>query len=389
VMLYLAKTFWPTKLALLYPYAAPSGATVVVAVAVLVAVSIAVWLARKVNRCWLMGWLWFLGTLVPVIGLVQVGASPMADRYMYIPSIGIFAAVAFGLYELAWGKKLFPFVTALSLVACAMVTERQLTFWLNSKTLFRHTVKVTQNNDAAYIDLGQALDTEGNHVGALGYYEHALEIDPANYHVQSATGDVWMNLGKPAEALDAYQAGIQLAPDVSSLHTAAGRALAAETNDAAALAEFAKAEQLDANDAAPHLETAKILFAQGHDAQASEELHNAVRTQPDDFHTLATVARYLAANANNTERDPQGALLLAVKANDLSGSREPEVFDVLGMAFAASGDFTNAVLCASNALQAAHARQATNLGGLEQRLQLYQSGKPWLESFGGTNEAAK
>jgi len=178
---------------------------------------------------------------------------------------------------------------------------------------------------------------------------------------------------------------LSLAPDMPSVHTAAGRAFESQENFANALTEFAKAEELSTNYAEPYLERAKIYFLQGLDTQAAGELHRAVRAQPDDFHTLATVARYLAANAHDAARDAQGALLLAVKANDLSGNQQPEVLDTLGMAFAANGNFTNAVDCAQNALANARAAKLKNLAPIQQRLALYQSHQPWRESFQSTN----
>ncbi len=121
----------------------------------------------------------------------------MADRYTYLPSIGIFSAVAFGLFELSWGKKLFPVILVLPLIACVLATERQLGYWRNSVTLFQHLVEVTHNNESAYIDLGQALYQEGQNTDALAAYREALRLNPANYHVHFAAGDVLASLGKP------------------------------------------------------------------------------------------------------------------------------------------------------------------------------------------------
>ncbi len=129
---------------------------------------------------------------------------------------------------------------------------------------------------------------------------------------------------------------------------------------------------------------------QGLDSQAAEELHGAVRAQPDDFHTLAVVAHYLAANTNDAVRDAQGALLLAAKANDLSGNQQPEVLDALGMAFAANGNFTNAVECAQNALVNAQAAKLKDLTPIQQRLALYQNHQPWQRRHSGaTNGPAR
>jgi tetratricopeptide (TPR) repeat protein len=276
-------------------------------------------------------------------------------------------------------------ILILPLLACVVVTEKQLGYWRNSVTLFQHVVKVTPNNESAYIDLGQALYQKGQNADALAAYREALRLNPANYHVHFAAGDVLASMDKPAEALAEYNQCLSLAPDMPSVHTAAGRAFESQENFTNALAEFAKAEELSTNFAEPYLERAKIYFLQGLDTRAAGELHGAVRAQPDDFHTLAIVARYLAANANAAARDTQGALLLAVKANDLSGNQQPEVLDVLGMAFAANGNFTNAVDCAQNALENAQVSKLKDITPIQQRLALYQNHQPWRESFQSTN----
>lgn len=389
VMLYLWEMLHPVGLAVLYPYAAPSIYAVKASIAMLVIITGAAWLVRNVNRCWLMGWLWFLGTLVPVIGLVQVGAAPMADRYTYIPSIGVFCAVAFGLYDLSWLKKLYPVVLVACSIPCVVMTEKQLSYWQDSESLFNHTLDVTHDNESACIDVAQAYYQKGDYTNAVGAYLEADRLDHhSNYHVLFALGDTFMRMGQPESAFDSYRDCLKLNPGLSSAHTALGRALMALGEYGHALPEFAAAEQLATNDAAPYLEQAKIHFLMGLDSQAAKELHAAVRAQPDDFLTLATVAHYLAANTNATDRDPQGALLLAVKANDLSGNRQPEVLDALGMAFAATGDFTNAIACASNALRYASPARMPDAGPIRQRLELYQNHQPWRESLRATNGPA-
>ena len=180
VLFYLLKIFWPVHLSLLYPYTAPSLMAATLALAALIFISPPRPGWRHHHRCWLTGWLWFLGSLVPVIGLVQVGEASMADRYTYLSSIGIFSAVAFGLYELSWAKKLFPVILAVPLIACVVMTEPQLDYWRNSETLFRHAVEVTKNNESAYIDLGQALFQKGRDPEALAAYREALRLNPAS-----------------------------------------------------------------------------------------------------------------------------------------------------------------------------------------------------------------
>jgi tetratricopeptide (TPR) repeat protein len=212
-----------------------------------------------------------------------------------------------------------------------------------------------------------------------------LRLNPADYQGHFGIGNMLLKLGQPAEALAEYRQCLTLHPDDPVYHNAAAGALAAQGDLAAALQEYAEAERLDPHYAEPHLELAKIYFQGGHDAQARDELQAAVGAAPYDVLTFVTAAHDLAANANDSARDPQSAVALALKANDLSGNREPEVFDVLGMAFAATGDFSNAVICAQNALDFTPAAVLKDAGPIRQRLELYQNQKPWRESFLATN----
>jgi hypothetical protein len=125
------------------------------------------------------------------------------------------------------------------------------------------------------------------------------------------------------------------------------------------------------------------------DSQAGDELRVAVRLQPGDVHVLNTVAHYLAASTNDAVRNGESAVALALKANELSGNRQPGVFDVLGMAFAATGDFSNAVICAQNALEFVPPTRTNDAALIRQRLELYQNHQPWRESFRATNAPAQ
>jgi tetratricopeptide (TPR) repeat protein len=391
---YLLKILWPVDLAFFYPYVPAAGAAFVVALTALILISAAAWLTRQHNRCWWTGWLWFLGMLVPVIGLVQVGGAAIADRYTYLPSIGLFAAVVFGLYGLPRFQKIFPLVMALPLVACLMATERQIAFWRDSNTLLRHTIAVTKDNEAAHYLLAVALDRDGRTAESLAEYREALRLNPDSdqlhwFMLHLFIGDALAKMGQPADALAEYHQGLALEPGNALLHAAAGSALAAQSDLTNALPEFANAERLNPHFSKPHLELARIYFRLGADSQARDELRAAVQAQPDDLHTLLTVARYLAANTNAAARDGQSALVLALQAKGLGSDPQPDVYDVLGMAFAATGDFADAVTCEQNALQLARAARLKNIDSLRARLELFQKQEPWLESFRATNAPAQ
>ena len=355
----------------------------------LVLASVVVWHLRNRCRCGVTGWLWFLGTLVPVIGLVQVGHASMADRYTYFPSIGLFMALVFGLHQWCGGTALrMKILTAsevLVLAACIFVTQRQLSYWRNTETLFQRTIAVTKNNGAAYFNLAHAYKEDGRYADALAEYQETLRVSPRAPMLHLRIGEMLDKTGQPTEALSEYRIGLRTEPESPVLHNAIGSVLAEQGNVAAATAEFREAERLNAYYAQPHLEMAKIYFASGQETEAANELLTAFHAEPNNFHNLISVARYIAINADATGRDPQTALLFARKAADLSGNRQPEVFDVMGMAFAAGGDFTNAVICAQNALELTPPDKLKDTGPIQERLKLYQNHQPWLQSFRATN----
>jgi len=393
VMLYVLKLFWPVNLAVIYPLARIPTVELTPSLFMVVSISAAVWRWRISKPYLLTGWLWFLGTLVPVIGLVQVGSQSMADRYAYIPSIGFFLALVLLACDFAQAiqipKVIAAGIAAVILAACILQTEFQLQFWANTETLFRHALAVTKNNDGADLNLGLALESEGKLAEALEEYHNTLLINPNYPELHNNLGLILDQLGRHTESLAEYRIALSLRPDSPFRHNAVGSELATLGQFDAALKEFAKAKQLDPKYSAPYLETAKALFQLGRDAEGVPEFQTAAALDPDNFQVLAIAAHYFAADENAAGRDGQAALALAVKADDLSDHSQPMVLDILAMAYAASGDFTNAQACARKALDLANTLQMGKIEPLRQRLELYNNHRPWRESFRATNAPAK
>jgi len=301
--------------------------------------------------------------------------------------------VTFGLQELAgklsWLKKILPLGATLLLIGSVSLTEWQLHYWRNTETLFRHTLAVTQDNDIAHLNLGITFDQQGRSEEALAEYRETLRISPDRQQIHFNIGVLLDKLGRPAEALAEFLEAIRLEPKVARWHCAAGSELAALGQFDEALKEFSEAERLNPDYARPHIETAKVFFQQGRDPEAAGELHAALRSEPDNFQTLATAAHYFAANENAAARDGQSALTIAIKADDLSGHMQPMVLDTLGMAYAETGDFINAQICAQNALELAEVAKLKNIAAIRQRLELYKNRQPWRESFRATNAPGK
>jgi tetratricopeptide (TPR) repeat protein len=387
---YLVKTLWPANLAVFYPLPEYFRRTdFFMALVLLLVVTGAVWRIRRSQPYWLFGWLWFLGTLVPVIGLVQVGGAGLADRYTYIPSIGLFMAVAFGFRDGAerfrFPKSAIAAAITLILGGCIFDTEYQLSFWRDSDILFRHALAVTRNNDIAHNNLGVALEQEGRPADALAEYRKAEKLAPTRYMIRNNLGNLLDKMGEREEALAEYREAVRLDPKFAFLRNTLGIELAELGRFDEALNEFTNAIQLDPDYSWPHVETAKVLLKQGRDSEAIAQFREALQIEPDNYQILAYTARVLAAEENPGARDGRFALTLATKANELSGQSQPLVLDILGMAFAATGDFSNAQICAQNAADLATASKMKDLDAIRQRLQLYQNHQPWRESFRGTN----
>ena len=390
---YLLKMFCPVNLAVIYPLNRIATTEFICALAALVLISVLAWRGRNVRPYFLMGWLWFLGTLTPVIGIVQVGSASMADRYTYLPGIGILIAVVFTLVAAVekntFLKKLSLPLAVVVLAAAVGLTEMQLPHWRNSETLFRHAAAVTVNNDVAHVDLGAAFDVQGRTDEALAEFRAAVRINPDRPQIHFNLGLIYRGAEKHREALAEFREAIRLDADNAAARSAAGGELAALGKYDEALKEFALAEKLSPRYAMPHLETAKVFFQQGRDAQAVDELKAALRCEPSNIEVLSSTAHHLAANENAAARDGGNALILAIKANELSGHNQAYIFDILGMALAETGDFTNAAVCAENALTLANAAKMKKLEPLQQRLKLYQQNQPWRESFRATNAPVK
>ncbi|MGA2241532.1 MAG: tetratricopeptide repeat protein [Verrucomicrobiota bacterium] len=394
--LYLLKMVWPVGLAVFYPLPDHLPWLLMAATAsavVLVIISSFVWRAGRAHAYLPVGWLWFLGTLVPVIGLVQVGGAALADRYTYIPSIGVFIAVTFGVCDLAdrfqFPKKAIAIAAALILATCLILTENQLRYWHDSETLFAHALAVTKNNHVAHVNLGVALEQEGKLNEALAEYRAAEQLAPELYHIHNNLGNLLDNLGHPNKALIEYRWAVLLNPSLPSLHNGAGIVLAELRRFDEAMRQFKEATRLDPTYPWAHLEIGRMRLKQGRDAEAIDEFRAALRIDPNNFQILAYTAHVLSADENPQIRDGRTALVLAIKAKLLTGETQPYVLDALGMACAETGNFTNALEEAQRAIDLARAAKMKKLEPLQQRLELYKNHRPWRESFLATNPPAK
>jgi tetratricopeptide (TPR) repeat protein len=224
---YMGKMFWPVQLTIFYPYP-DSFAVWKVAAAAAVLIAIFVWVTVQIKkRPYLaVGWLWYFGTLVPVIGLVQVGSQAMADRYTYVPLIGLFVMIAWGGAELVGRWRLKPklvvIATGVVLVALTMAARKQIRYWTNSITVFEHAIEVTGNNWVAHHNLGKALNDIGRNTEAFQHYSEALRIKPNSAHIHVNFGSALLARGKINEAANHFKYALKLDPDFAEAYNNLG-----------------------------------------------------------------------------------------------------------------------------------------------------------------------
>jgi protein O-mannosyl-transferase len=230
---YLGKMLWPQGLSVFYPHPGNTLPVWKTMICALVLVGITIWVVRGVQRApyLTVGWFWYLGTLVPVIGFVQVGEQAMADRYMYIPLIGIFITIAWGLPE--WMKninqKLLPVMAGIIIPLLVALTWNQVSYWKNSITLFKHAINVTENPSpsfvVAYNNLGHALVTEHRYEEAVIQFRQAIKINPYYSKAHNNLGRALNELDKHNEAIEHFQQAISLEANYAEAYNNLANAL--------------------------------------------------------------------------------------------------------------------------------------------------------------------
>jgi len=378
---YLWMTIWPARLAAFYPLVQPDALTVGLSLAVLLAISVLACRRAKRQPYLLAGWLWYLGTLVPVIGLLQVGDQALADRYTYFPLIGIFFAVVWAAANGARDLKLpaaWPAAAgALTLGGCLLVTENQIRTWQDSETLFTHALAVTRDNAPARLNLGEAFQEQNRPDDALVEYKKALALNPSRPEIYNNIARLLNDQGKPAAALEYCQTAVSLNPQSAPSRVGLGMVFSELGRYDDAMKEFSEAARLNPLSAAPHFQSGRTLLKLGRDADAVAAFREALRREPDNVGILIFVARVLASDENAPGRDGAEACALAGRAAQLAGQQQPVVLDTLAMACAETGDFNAATNFVQHAIDAALAGgDREDATAMQQRLELYRRRQP-------------
>jgi Flp pilus assembly protein TadD len=284
-VVYMEKMIWPSNLAFFYPYQSLwASRQVLGAFSFLIVVTlIAVWLAKKFPYL-IVGWLWYLGTLVPVIGLVQVGEQGMADRYTYVPLIGLFIIAAWGASELArkwpYREKILVASSILVLSCLFVATWMQVGYWKNNFTLFDHAMEVTNNNYGAYYARGNAYAAMGNQKQAIVDYDKAIELNPKYAPVYYNRAGTYAAMGNQKQAIVDYDKAIEFNPKSAEAYNNRGNAYAAMGNQKQAIVDYDKAIELNPELALAYNNRGNAYKALGNQKQAIVDYDKAIELNP-------------------------------------------------------------------------------------------------------------
>jgi tetratricopeptide (TPR) repeat protein len=286
-VVYLGRVFYPAGLAIPYPRRALDLPiwTVLGAFLVLVGITAAALVGRRKRPYLLVGWLWYLGMLVPVIGLIQFGIQAMADRFTYLPRIGLCIALAWGASQVvaSWPNRrwLCGAGSALVLAILMACAWRQTAFWRDSVALWNHTLACTSQNSVALRLLGDALKNQGRLDEALAKYQKALEIRPNSAEAHNNLGEVLARIGRPNEAVAEYRKALEIRPDLAEAHNNLGNALLDRGRLDEAIAEYRKALESQADYAEMHYNLGYALAKSGRLNEGIIEYRKALEINPD------------------------------------------------------------------------------------------------------------
>ena len=384
---YISKTFWPADLSIFYPYPYHWPAGLVIGAALLLALwsGLLIWRARQ-NPYLFVGWFWFLGTLIPTIGLVQVGSQSMADRYMYIPSVGLFILVTWGINDfLNWRphwRRITTFAGGVALAGCLVGTGIQLSYWQNSIKLFRHAIEVTTDNFVAYTCLGETLNDLGLKKEAMMLCAEAVRIAPNSPVAQYNFGMALLQNNRLDEALAHLDAAARLAPHNSEVQYNLGLFLLLHNKPDEAASHFAATLVERPDFAEAHRRLAQALSQQHKSKEAIFHYREALRFKPDFGDALNELAWILATAPDSGLRSGTEAVQLAKRACELAQNKQAAFLTTLSAAYAETGRFSDAIATAQMAGKLAQTAGQKKIAAQDgELLKVYQAGYPFRETY--------
>jgi protein O-mannosyl-transferase len=389
---YLRQTFWPARLGVFYPH--PNNAVLIwqvtLATTFLLAISATAILLRKKRSYVFTGWFWYVGMLVPVIGIVQIGEQGHADRYTYLPHIGLFLLIVWTAADLATAWRLrreYLWLVATATIAILSYgAVVQTSFWKNSEALWNHTLSVTSNNDFAHNNLGFLYLRRGELDKAVSHFETALKIRSGNSQTRYNLGTalVHTNLanafarkGRAEEAIMHYQEAIKLRPDYGDTYYNFGSVLFQQGRINDAIVQWQKALAIQPNDAAAHTSLGNAFLQKGWPEKAIVDYQKALEIDPREVNARNNMAWVLATSSDASIRNGAMAVSLATQAVEISGGKDAIFFRTLAASYGECGKFADAIAAAEKGREIAISRGDSHLARtLERDIALYRAETP-------------
>jgi protein O-mannosyl-transferase len=396
---YLWKTIWPLNLAIFYPHLAVMGADAtarsamqtrlmwygIAGALVLAAITLfALWNLRR--RPYLaVGWFWYLGVLVPVIGLIQVGAQSMADRYTYLSMIGVTIMVVWGSAELAARSdrlRAAMSIAAVTLLASwTVLTVFQVATWKDSVSVFQHAVEATDDNYFAHNHLGLAYQNAGRTEDAGQEFKEAVRTAPSYDASNANLGVYYMRIKEFDKAVVYFENAVRVNPYAAFHHANLASIYSQQGKLDEAAAQFRRAIDIEPLSPRYHQTLAGVLLRQRKAPAAVAELREVLRLSPNEIIAMKDLAWCLSTNPDASVRNGKEALELAQRANKIAKDRDPVVLIVLAAAYAETGRSEEAVDNASKAMKLAAEQGNQGLANFARNtIRLYESGSPFREA---------
>lgn len=332
---YIEKAFWPANLAMLYPIQTYSPLLVIAAAVLLIAVTILAVLAYRSRPYVLVGWLWFLGMLVPVIGLVQVGFQAIADRYTYVPLVGLSIALVWAVGDFVdvrpGLRRPAAAAAAATLIALTVVAYRQTQYWKDSITLFEHTAAVTSGNSIIHNNLGIDLQNAGRMDEATEQFREAVAADPEYKEALNSLGAMLAYRGNKSEAIALHRRAIAVDPGYANARINLGHELLETGQTQEAFEQLTEALRLEPDSARGHAYMGAVLMAQGNLEQARQHLQDSLRVTPGNADAQSNLCSVLLGLSRPGEAVGACSAALRIRPNFTTAQMN------LGNALAASG----------------------------------------------------
>jgi protein O-mannosyl-transferase len=382
---YLGKNFWPVNMAIYYPSRSWSAVEIAGAICVLAVITILAAWRWRAQPYLAVGWLWFLGALVPAIGLVQVGTQAMADRYTYIPCIGLWIMAAWSARDWIDGhperRSVAAAAGAVAVLVCMALTFSEVPDWRDSRAIFTKAAETTGGSYVAYYNIGCYAAAEGKYGEAIESYNQALQAEPDNAswadHAPGYNdlGYAYLKEGELSNAVASLEKALELRPRYGEAYYNLGCAFLINKQPAEAADCLQRALAIDSGVAAIHYKLANALMQMGKYLQAIAEFRQTLKLSPEMEDAVNNLAWLLATCPDRSLRNGAEAVTLARQASEHSHNQSPIILGTLAAAYAEAGNLSEAVATAQRARQLALEQNNKTLAGvLEGQLLQYQKG---------------